>query len=319
MDSLFGVEITGAVRFIVAFVVVLALIAVTAWLVRRFGSGALSSAGGRGRQPRLAVIDAASVDARRKLILVRRDNVEHLLMIGGPSDVVIEPNIVRASAASRDIAAPRNAAVPEAIPRTAPLEEETLWPLQPEPAPRPSRPQPAAPAVASQWGPSAPPLMDTTIRTPPGDTLAELADALATQSPARTASKRPPGPVAEPADGAASRPTPAPAAPQAANQATDPHLSKMAQELEAALRRPAGEPRFDLPGPERTPADPDIGPPTAADLASEPQAAHAPAIEPAIPEVKPVTADARPTESKKFYETLEQEMASLLGRPTGKT
>jgi flagellar protein FliO/FliZ len=306
MDSLFGVEITGAVRFIIAFVVVLALIAVTAWLVRRFGSGALSAAGGRGRQPRLAVIDAASVDARRKLILVRRDNVEHLLMIGGPSDVVIEPNIVRASAASRDIAAPRNAAIPDAIPRTAPLEEETLWPLQPEPAPRPPRPQPTAPATTSQWSPSAPPLMDTTVRTPPGDTLAELADALATQAPARTASKRQPGP-------------PAAATPQAANQTTDPHLSKMAQELEAALRRPAGEPRFDLPGPERTPADPVIGPPTAADLASEPHVGNAPAIEPAIPEVKPVTADARPAESKKFYETLEQEMASLLGRPTGKT
>ena len=38
MDSLFGVEITGAVRFIIAFVVVLALIAVTAWLVRRISS-----------------------------------------------------------------------------------------------------------------------------------------------------------------------------------------------------------------------------------------------------------------------------------------
>ena len=30
------------------------------------------------------------------LMLVRRDNVEHLLMIGGPTDVVIEQNIVRA-------------------------------------------------------------------------------------------------------------------------------------------------------------------------------------------------------------------------------
>ena len=38
----------------------------------------------RGRMPRLAVIDAAAVDGRRRLVLVRRDNVEHLLMIGGP-------------------------------------------------------------------------------------------------------------------------------------------------------------------------------------------------------------------------------------------
>ena len=318
MDSLFGVEITGAVRFIIAFVVVLALIAVTAWLVRRFGSGALSSAGGRGRQPRLAVIDAASVDARRKLILVRRDNVEHLLMIGGPSDVVIEPNIVRASAASRDIAAPRNAAIPEAVPRTAPLEEETLWPLQPEPPPRPPRPQPTAPATTSQWSPPAPPLVETTIRTPPNDTLADLADALATQAPARTGSKRQQAPIVEPADSVASRATPA-ATPHPENQTSEPHLNKMAQELEAALRRPAAEPRFDFAGPERTATEPVIGPPTAADAASEPQVAHAPANGPATTNGKSVTSDARPAESKKFYETLEQEMASLLGRPTGKT
>src|SRR5258706_474614 len=47
-------------------------------------------------QPRLAVIDAASVDARRRLILIKRDNVEHLLMIGGPTDIVVESNIGRA-------------------------------------------------------------------------------------------------------------------------------------------------------------------------------------------------------------------------------
>jgi hypothetical protein len=44
-------------------------------------------------EPRLAVIEQASVDARRRLLLVRRDNVEHLIMTGGPVDVVIETGI----------------------------------------------------------------------------------------------------------------------------------------------------------------------------------------------------------------------------------
>ncbi len=44
---------------------------------------------------RIAVIDAVRVDRRRTLILVRRDNVEHLVMIGGPKDLVIEANIMR--------------------------------------------------------------------------------------------------------------------------------------------------------------------------------------------------------------------------------
>ena len=42
---------------------------------------------------RLAVMEQASVDNRRRLILVRRDNVEHLIMTGGPVDVVIETGI----------------------------------------------------------------------------------------------------------------------------------------------------------------------------------------------------------------------------------
>src|SRR5579885_1008100 len=96
MDALFGTSMPLAARFFIAFLVVLVLIALTAWLVRRFGANRLGNST-RGRQPRLAVIDAANVDGRRRLVLIRRDNTEHLLMIGGPTDVVIEPNIVRRS------------------------------------------------------------------------------------------------------------------------------------------------------------------------------------------------------------------------------
>src|SRR6516162_11873322 len=99
-ESLFGAEMPLAVRFFVAFLIVLGVIGAIWWMVRRSGSGRLG-ASTRGRQPRLAVIDYASVDNRRRLILVRRDNVEHLLMIGGPTDIVVEPNIVRAVAARR--------------------------------------------------------------------------------------------------------------------------------------------------------------------------------------------------------------------------
>lgn len=61
------------------------------WLIKKIFSGGATRM--RGTQPRLAVIDAAVVDDKRRLVLVRRDNVEHLVMIGGPSDVVIEPGI----------------------------------------------------------------------------------------------------------------------------------------------------------------------------------------------------------------------------------
>jgi hypothetical protein len=44
-------------------------------------------------EPRLGVSEQASVDRQRRLVLVRRDDVEHLIMTGGPVDVVIETGI----------------------------------------------------------------------------------------------------------------------------------------------------------------------------------------------------------------------------------
>ncbi len=56
-------------------------------------------------EPRLSVSEQATVDGRRKLLLIRRDDVEHLIMTGGPVDVVIETNI----------AVPRVEAEPEPV------------------------------------------------------------------------------------------------------------------------------------------------------------------------------------------------------------
>ncbi|MEO0810399.1 MAG: hypothetical protein AAFW82_07150 [Pseudomonadota bacterium] len=42
---------------------------------------------------RLDVVEQTIIDGRRRLVLIRRDNVEHLIMTGGPVDVVIETNI----------------------------------------------------------------------------------------------------------------------------------------------------------------------------------------------------------------------------------
>jgi len=50
-------------------------------------------------EPRLGVMEHARVDRQRTLVLIRRDDVEHLIMTGGPVDVVIETGI----AAPREI------------------------------------------------------------------------------------------------------------------------------------------------------------------------------------------------------------------------
>ena len=307
MDSLFGGEMTGAARFIIAFIVVLALIAVAAWLVRRFGTGSLSSGAARGRQPRLAVIDAASVDARRRLLLVRRDNIEHLVMIGGPTDIVIEQNIVRGTAvAPRDIAASaRPAQIADAIPRAVSLDDSAGWPLPPQPelgvrGPRPVEPQmpwPMASHPAPEPGPQPAAPAPQAIRP---EALADLADAVAAAAP-------PPAPPSPPQamEPEPHHPEPHPEPPPArqyATPATDQNLAAMAQRLEAALRRGpgGGEPRLDIPVTEAPPA-----------------AQPAPAVH--APDVHPPQGTQQGAPPRKFYETLEQEMASLLGRSTGKT
>ena len=148
MDSLFGAEGSLIVRFVVAFVIVLALIGLTFWLIRRFGTARVGNGAQRGRQPRLAVIDAAPVDGRRRLVLVRRDNVEHLLLIGGPSDFVVEQNIVRAVPVNppRDMPVPRaeGSRTPETA-RPQAFDEDSWTPPAAEP-PRPAfnRPDPLA-------------------------------------------------------------------------------------------------------------------------------------------------------------------------------
>src|SRR5262249_42261707 len=125
MDTVFS-EGQSGLKVVLFVIVLLGLLALAFWLLRRFGAGRLVSGATRGRQPRLAVIAQATVDSRRGLVLIRRDNVEHLLIIGGPSDVVVEQNIARAAPAQRETGRAR----PPAMPR-APVGEDSMWPLQP--------------------------------------------------------------------------------------------------------------------------------------------------------------------------------------------
>jgi flagellar biogenesis protein FliO len=63
------------------------------WIFRKIaGTGKMGSS--RHKQPRLAVSSATPLDGKRRLVLIRRDEVELVVMIGGSSDVLIENNIV---------------------------------------------------------------------------------------------------------------------------------------------------------------------------------------------------------------------------------
>jgi flagellar protein FliO/FliZ len=322
-----------ALTFFFAFVAVLALIGVAAWLVRRFAGNRLGANTNRGRMPRLAVIDAAAVDGRRRLVLVRRDNIEHLLMIGGPTDIVVEPNIVRAMP-GRDQMPPRPGVGGAEPPRIAPLPDAGSWsdgdgtrpdsrsdvfdhaePQMPEPPPRPMRPSFAdevrrpAPALSERRSERADPLAGFTPE-PLGGRPEPRPELRPEPMPSRVTSRsepvmpRPQRPSEPPREASREAPRPSPArAPERAAapppppppSAADQNLAEMAQRLEAALRRPAadaGEPRIGAPP-----------------VAPEPPPARAPRNEPSM--APPVAAPP----SKSGFENLEDEMASLLGRP----
>ena len=81
-------------RFVAALVFVLVLIGAAAWLVRRFGlAGARPLVRGNRSRRRLALVEVLPVDAKRRLVLVRRDGVEHLLLLGTTADLVVETGI----------------------------------------------------------------------------------------------------------------------------------------------------------------------------------------------------------------------------------
>jgi flagellar biogenesis protein FliO len=266
LDTLFG-EGQSGLKILFFVIVVLVLLGLAFWLLRRFGGGRLGGGATRGRQPRLAVIDQATVDGRRRLVLIRRDNVEHLLIIGGPTDVVVEQNIVRAAAALREAAPARPPAAADTLPRAVPLGEDTTWPLQPEPAPkvepaariepplrtelRPPHPSTAVedsmlwPGERPPAEPEAPPLPPPLPSSPApaprerrprtADPLAGLAEELSRMPGAPEPPEQPPRrmPRLQPAPPAA-----AAAADPALKPPADQNLSEMAQRLEAALRRP---------------------------------------------------------------------------------
>ena len=306
------------VTFVVAFVAVLALILVAGWLLRRFGTSRLGANANRGRMPRLAVIDAAAVDGRRRLVLVRRDNIEHLLMIGGPTDIVVEPNIVRAMpgrdqmsarpAVAPDAAPPRVAPLPDAAwneseaARTETFDEPELPPRPPRPAfadevrrAAERRPDPLAGLTPEPVGarperteprpdpmpPRLPPRNEPLIPRPP-----RAAEPPKMPPPLRTSERAAAPPPPPPPAPAATAPTPPPPASNA-----DANLAEMAQRLEAALRRPSG----------------------GGEAVAPPVAPEAPPLRPVRSE--PAAPPAQPAPQKTGFENLEDEMASLLGRP----
>lgn len=79
-------------RTIGSLILVLGMIGLAAWVGKRYapGSGPRLS---RNAKKRLEIVEVKQIDPRHRLVLVRRDDIEHLLMVGASSSLVVETSI----------------------------------------------------------------------------------------------------------------------------------------------------------------------------------------------------------------------------------
>jgi hypothetical protein len=255
---------------------------------------------------------------------------------------VVEPNIVRATAARDTGRDALRTAPQEARPETrpAPVLETNggSWPLQPSVEPPLAAPvQPQQPRVVRDyrppvtdepWVPPEPqirePAREPASRARPSENISGSITGMAAEFNARLNQEseipppRPPQMSAPAREPAAAVPPPAPPAPPLPAQ-TDRNLAEMAQRLEAALRRP--NTKDDVHPPATDP----LAAPLKAER-TEPKLDFAPEVkaEPKFETTTEPKADVKPeakadAKSKNPFDSLEEEMASLLGRQPGKT
>lgn len=86
-------DLGNYVRFVFALVFVLGLIGVLSVVVRRYGLGMANANMRKGQDRRLSLVEILPLDAKRRAVLIRRDTVEHLVILGPDSETVVESGI----------------------------------------------------------------------------------------------------------------------------------------------------------------------------------------------------------------------------------
>lgn len=92
MDSVAG-EWGALLKMIAALILVLGLMGGLALVMKKLGlSGRITAPGSKSR---LKVVESIPLDNRRRLALLQRDDVQHLVILGPNGETVIETNVPR--------------------------------------------------------------------------------------------------------------------------------------------------------------------------------------------------------------------------------
>ncbi len=78
-------------RILFGFVAVLGLIALSAFAARKLGLA--SATGGMAKKRRLAIVETLAIDARRRVVIIKCDDTEHLIVLSATGETVVERNL----------------------------------------------------------------------------------------------------------------------------------------------------------------------------------------------------------------------------------
>ena len=84
-------DISSYLRFLLALMFVVGMIGALAYMAKR--SLPMFRTINTGPTRRIGIVEVMSLDARRRLVLLRRDGVEHLVILSPTSETVVETNI----------------------------------------------------------------------------------------------------------------------------------------------------------------------------------------------------------------------------------
>lgn len=91
MDAM-DIGLWDYMKFVLALIFVIALIGLATVAARRFGFG-MQIQNKSSADRRLGIVEAINVDGKRRLVLIRRDDTEHLVLLGVSEDLLIEGGI----------------------------------------------------------------------------------------------------------------------------------------------------------------------------------------------------------------------------------
>ena len=80
-------------RLLMAFSIVLALMGALGFVLKYVGTRGLSLPGSTMRARRLRIVESLALDTRRRVVIVRCDEREHLLLLNPQGDIVVEANL----------------------------------------------------------------------------------------------------------------------------------------------------------------------------------------------------------------------------------